>query len=69
MHFFDGFRTSAEQQKVEVIDNAEFARLLDWDSVTAFRNRALNPEHPVIRGTNQNPDVFFQNREAIKRLL
>jgi len=65
LHFFDGFRTSAEQQKVEVIDNSEFARLLDWEAVAAFRGRALNPEHPVIRGTNQNPDIFFQSREAI----
>lgn len=64
LHFFDGFRTSHEVQKIETIDYSEFAKLLDWDAVKAFRNRALNPEHPVTRGTAQNPDIFFQAREA-----
>lgn len=64
LHFFDGFRTSHEQQKVEVIDYADFAKLVDMDAVNAFRARALNPEHPVVRGTNQNPDIYFQAREA-----
>ena len=64
LHFFDGFRTSHEQQKIEVMDYAEFDRLLDREALQEFRNRALNPEHPVIRGTNQNPDIFFQAREA-----
>ncbi|WP_099187899.1 pyruvate:ferredoxin (flavodoxin) oxidoreductase [Tepidibacter mesophilus] len=64
VHFFDGFRTSHEIQKVELIDHADFARLVDQDAVKQFRNRALNPEHPVTRGTAQNPDIFFQAREA-----
>ena len=64
LHFFDGFRTSHEQQKIEVIDYEEFAKLIDMDAVQAFRDHALNPEHPVVRGTNQNPDIFFQGREA-----
>ncbi|MCL2284971.1 MAG: pyruvate:ferredoxin (flavodoxin) oxidoreductase, partial [Firmicutes bacterium] len=64
LHFFDGFRTSHEAQKIEVIDYDEFDRLLDKEAVAAFRNRALNPEHPELRGTAQNPDIFFQAREA-----
>lgn len=64
LHFFDGFRTSHEIQKIEVIDHADLAKLVDMDAVKAFRKRALNPEHPVTRGTAQNPDVFFQAREA-----
>ncbi len=64
LHFFDGFRTSHEVQKIETIDYSEFEKLIDWDSVREFRNRALNPEHPVTRGTAQNPDIFFQAREA-----
>ncbi|MDS1030503.1 pyruvate:ferredoxin (flavodoxin) oxidoreductase [Bacillota bacterium LX-D] len=64
LHFFDGFRTSHEVQKIEVIDYEDLAKLLDWDAVNSFRNRALNPEHPVTRGTAQNPDIFFQAREA-----
>jgi len=64
LHFFDGFRTSHEVQKIETIDYDVFDKLVDKDAVQAFRDNALNPEHPVIRGTNQNPDVFFQAREA-----
>ncbi|MDD4587717.1 MAG: pyruvate:ferredoxin (flavodoxin) oxidoreductase [Heliobacteriaceae bacterium] len=64
LHFFDGFRTSHEQQKIEVIDYADFAKLVDWDAIKAFRENSLNPARPVIRGTNQNPDIFFQAREA-----
>ncbi|MCQ2566579.1 MAG: pyruvate:ferredoxin (flavodoxin) oxidoreductase, partial [Clostridia bacterium] len=64
LHYFDGFRTSHEIQKVEVVDYDVYAKLLDWDAVEAFRKNALNPEHPVIRGTAQNPDIFFQAREA-----
>jgi pyruvate-ferredoxin/flavodoxin oxidoreductase len=64
LHFFDGFRTSHEVQKVEVIDYEVFRKLIDMDAVQAFRDHALNPEHPVIRGTAQNPDIFFQAREA-----
>jgi pyruvate-ferredoxin/flavodoxin oxidoreductase len=64
LHFFDGFRTSHEQQKIEVIDYDDFARLLDREALQRFRDNALSPEHPVVRGTNQNPDIFFQAREA-----
>ena len=63
-HFFDGFRTSHEMQKIETIDYEDLAKLVDYDAVKAFRKRALNPEHPVVKGTAQNPDVFFQAREA-----
>ena len=64
MNFFDGFRTSHEVQKIETIKQEDLASLLDMDALNAFRNRALNPEHPVTRGTAQNPDIFFQAREA-----
>ncbi len=64
LHFFDGFRTSHEIQKIEVFSHDDFRKLVDWDAVQEFRDRALNPEHPVIRGTAQNPDIFFQGREA-----
>ncbi len=64
VHFFDGFRTSHEIQKIEVIGYEDFKKLVDWKAVQEFRDRALNPEHPVIRGTAQNPDIFFQAREA-----
>ena len=64
LHFFDGFRTSHEIQKVEIWDYDDLAEMLDWDAVEAFRQRALNPEHPVLRGSAQNPDIFFQAREA-----
>jgi len=67
LHFFDGFRTSHEVQKIEVIDYEDFAKLVDMDAVKAFRKRALNPEHPVLRGTAQNPDIFFQARESSNR--
>ena len=64
LHFFDGFRTSHEIQKIQVWDQKDLAEMLDWEAVDAFRARALNPEHPVQRGTAQNPDIFFQAREA-----
>ncbi|NLT95650.1 MAG: pyruvate:ferredoxin (flavodoxin) oxidoreductase [Clostridia bacterium] len=64
LHFFDGFRTSHEVQKIEVIDYEVFNNLVDHDAIKAFRDRALNPEHPVLRGTAQNPDIFFQAKEA-----
>jgi pyruvate-ferredoxin/flavodoxin oxidoreductase len=64
MNFFDGFRTSHEVQKIETIKQEDLAALLDMEALKAFRNRALNPEHPVTRGTAQNPDIFFQAREA-----
>ncbi|MEG1849034.1 MAG: pyruvate:ferredoxin (flavodoxin) oxidoreductase, partial [Oscillospiraceae bacterium] len=64
VHFFDGFRTSHEIQKIEVWDDADLKEMVDMDAVAAFRKRALNPEHPVLRGSAQNPDIFFQAREA-----
>ena len=64
VHFFDGFRTSHELQKVETIDYEEYKKLVDYDAIKRFRKNALNPEHPVLRGTAQNPDIFFQAREA-----
>ncbi len=64
LHFFDGFRTSHEIQKVEMWDYEDLADMLDWDAVDAYRRRSLNPEHPVLRGSAQNPDIFFQAREA-----
>ncbi len=64
LHFFDGFRTSHEIQKVEVPDYEDLAGLVDQDAVKAFRSRALSPNKPVLRGTAQNPDIFFQAREA-----
>ncbi len=64
MHFFDGFRTSHEIQKIEVIDYADIARLLDYEALDSFRKIALSPESPVTRGTAMNPDIFFQMREA-----
>ena len=64
VHFFDGFRTSHEIQKIEVIEYDDFKKLLDVEALNEFRQRALNPEHPVTRGTAQNPDIFFQAKEA-----
>ena len=65
LNFFDGFRTSHEIQKIEVMDYADLEKLLDKDAVDAFRKRGLNPDNPVIRGTAQNPDIYFQTREAV----
>jgi len=67
LNFFDGFRTSHEVQKIEVLEYDELANLLDWDSVKAFRERALNPNHPVTRGTAQNADIYFQERESVNK--
>ncbi len=64
INFFDGFRTSHELQKVEVIEYDELGKLLDYDAVKRFKKSSLNPERPVIRGTAQNPDIFFQARES-----
>lgn len=64
VHFFDGFRTSHEVQKIEAIEYDTFKELVDWDAIKAFRADALNPEHPELRGTAQNPDIFFQAKEA-----
>ncbi len=67
LHFFDGFRTSHEIQKVEYFENEDMAKLLDFEAIQAFRDNALNPEHPVTRGTAQNPDIYFQAREAANK--
>jgi len=64
LHFFDGFRTSHAIQKIELLDYDDLAEFVDFDKVNQFRRRALNPQHPVTRGTAQNPDIFFQAREA-----
>ncbi|MBS7297451.1 MAG: pyruvate:ferredoxin (flavodoxin) oxidoreductase [Eubacteriales bacterium] len=67
LHFFDGFRTSHEYQKVACWDYADLAEMVDWDAISAFRRSSLNPEHPAQRGTAQNPDVFFQAKEAANK--
>lgn len=67
MHVLDGFRTSHEIQKIEVLDYEDLGKMLDWDAAQEFRKRSLNPDRPVIRGTAQNPDIFFQAREAASR--
>ena len=71
LHFFDGFRTSHEIQKIDAIDPkdnyAEIANLVDWDKVKAFREGGLNPDHPHQQGTAQNPDIYFQGREAANK--
>jgi pyruvate-ferredoxin/flavodoxin oxidoreductase len=64
VHFFDGFRTSHEIQKIAVIDYEDMDKLTDWDAVARFRARGANPERPELRGTAQNPDIYFQGREA-----
>ncbi|ONI38564.1 pyruvate:ferredoxin (flavodoxin) oxidoreductase [Candidatus Epulonipiscium fishelsonii] len=64
VHFFDGFRTSHEIQKIDVLEYDEYAEMLDHDALLKFRQKALSPEHPVTRGTAQNADVYFQTREA-----
>lgn len=64
MHFFDGFRTSHEIQKIEVMEYDELRRLTDFKAIDEFRKRSLNPERPVLRGTAQNPDIYFQGREV-----
>ena len=67
VHFFDGFRTSHEVQKIDAIDYKDIEPLVPWDKVKAFRDRALNPDHPHQAGTAQNPDIYFQNREAANK--
>ncbi|MDF2502040.1 MAG: Pyruvate-flavodoxin oxidoreductase [Anaerosporomusa subterranea] len=64
LHFFDGFRTSHEIQKIAVTPYEEISKLVDYNAIQEFRNRALNPEHPVLRGSAQNPDIYFQGREV-----
>ncbi|NJD01473.1 MAG: pyruvate:ferredoxin (flavodoxin) oxidoreductase [Ruminiclostridium sp.] len=64
IHFFDGFRTSHEYQKVELIEYDDLAGIIDYSALKEFRERALSPGHPVVRGTAQNPDIYFQGREV-----
>ena len=64
LNFFDGFRTSHEIQKIDVYDYADLAKLVDYDAIEAFRERAMRPENPFVKGTAQNPDIFFQAKEA-----
>ena len=64
INFFDGFRTSHEIQKIEAWDYKDLAEMVDWDAIKAFRERSINPEHPVLRGSAENGDIFFQHREA-----
>ena len=64
LHFFDGFRTSHEIQKVELMENEDYAKLLDKEALQAFRDKSLSPNNPVTRGTAQNPDIYFQTREV-----
>jgi len=64
LHFFDGFRTSHEIQKIEVLDYDDLAKLVDWEAIERFKKNSLNPERPKIIGTAQNPDIFFQARES-----
>ena len=67
VHFFDGFRSSHEIQKVEAPLTEDMAKLVDYEALQEFRDRALNPEHPVTRGTAQNPDIYFQAKESANR--
>lgn len=67
LHFFDGWRTSNEMSTIDVIDYKTIARLVDYEAVRSFRERGMNPLHPDLRGSAQNPDVYFQNREAQNR--
>ncbi|MBR4973418.1 MAG: pyruvate:ferredoxin (flavodoxin) oxidoreductase, partial [Clostridia bacterium] len=67
LNFFDGFRTSHELQKIEIWDFDDLKEMCDMDAVADFRKRALNPEHPVMRGSHENGDIFFQHREACNK--
>jgi hypothetical protein len=69
LHFFDGFRTSHEVNKIELLTDDDIRSMLDDELIAAHRERALDPDRPVIRGTAQNPDVFFQAREACNPVL
>jgi len=69
VEFFDGFRTSHEIQKIKMIEYEDFRHLVDWNGVKQHRNRALNPEHPHLRGTAQNPDIYFQVTEAANKFF
>ncbi|MDR2799702.1 MAG: pyruvate:ferredoxin (flavodoxin) oxidoreductase, partial [Desulfovibrio sp.] len=65
LHFFDGFRTSHEVQKIEVIDYEDIKKIVNWEKISEFRQNAMRPERPSMRGTAQNPDIYFQTREAV----
>ena len=65
LNFFDGFRTSHEIQKIDVLEYSELAQLIDQEKLAAFREKAMNPNHPTVSGTNQNPDIHFQQRETV----
>ncbi len=67
LHFFDGFRSSAEIQKIEAMQMDDLKGLIDYDALQRFRDNALNPEHPVTRGTAQNPDIYFQAKESVNK--
>lgn len=67
LHFFDGFRTSHEYQKIELLEYDQLKELVDMEAVKAFRLNSLNPDHPSTRGTAQNPDIFFQTRESVNK--
>ncbi len=67
LHFFDGFRTSHEIQKVEILNYEDIPKLVDWEGIKRHRDRALNPEHPYLKGTAQNPDIYFQLTEAANK--
>lgn len=67
LHFFDGFRTSHEIQKIEEMQMDDLSKLVDYEALQRYRDNALNPEHPVTRGTAQNPDIYFQSREALSK--
>lgn len=67
LHFFDGFRSSHEIQKIEMIDYDDISKLVDWNAIKKHRERALNPEKPHLRGSAQNPDIYFQENEAVNR--
>lgn len=67
LHFFEGFRTSHELQKIDVLQYEDLAKLVDMEKVEAFRKRALNPDHPELRGVTANPDIFFQYRESVNK--
>jgi pyruvate-ferredoxin/flavodoxin oxidoreductase len=67
IHFFDGFRSSHEVQKIEYLENEDLKKLVDWNALKRFRDNALNSEHPVTRGSAQNPDIFFQAKESINK--
>ena len=67
LNFFDGFRTSHEIQKIELLDYEDLKKLVDYDELKKFRDHALNPDNPVIRGAAQNPDIYFQTREAVNQ--